>query len=169
MIFNESSFPAYSCWKCYQSLQTSHKLEKVDCLLKGAYVPGLEINGNKSCEIFDYRSQLINERVQRSLSNSFRYDLWRRCCEDALDCCDTLKKEFQVENFGTCEGFWDEDERTCYNQIEPDEPVYRDCPYMESKAYLSRCQCEFKMISIYCKLTNFPPTNRSIIEKMPRQ
>lgn len=142
ILNNETSFDPYACWKCYESLKTSHRLPKVNCKFHDDFVPGLEIDGNKSCEIFDYHSTLIKERVQRSLSNSFRYELWRRCCEDAHDCCDLLKKEYQVENFGLCEGFWDEDEKTCYSAIEPGEVVYQPCPYMQSQAYLSPCQCE---------------------------
>lgn len=151
VILRETSFHAYSCWKCYESLQTSNKLVKVNCPLNGDSVPALETNGNnnKSCEIFFYRSQFIKEQVQRSLSNSLRYDMWRKCCEDAIDCCDTLTKEYQVENFGSCEGFWDEDERTCYHQTEPGAKVFRTCPHMKSLAYYSRCECE--LVAQSCK------------------
>lgn len=67
---------------------------------------------------------------------------WEKCCEDAVDCCETLQKQYEVENFGSCEGFWDEDERTCYHSTSPGEVIHRPCPYLHSIADISSCQCK---------------------------
>lgn len=94
----------------------------------------------EKCIPFDHRSTSINSLVQSSMSNeTFRQ--WRKCCEDALNCCAGMIENQPGENFfNTCDAHWNG--FSCFNEAEPGEKVSRSCPHHLTKNDLNHCECE---------------------------
>lgn len=144
VLIHERIFPYFSCWKCYESFKLSGRLVKVNCKIQlddeNYSVPGFVID--EDCVPFDYRTKSISKLVQSSLPNA-TFELWRRCCSNAVECCETMIKNYQVENFfNTCDNHWDG--KSCYRDTFPEKTVKKLCPYQITKSDASKCQRKSK-------------------------
>lgn len=80
------------------------------------------------------------------MSNNIKiYEQWRKCCEDALNCCEKMVENHQGENFfGTCDAHWNG--FSCFQETEGGSEVKKSCPYSMVKNDYSQCECEFSSI-----------------------
>lgn len=136
-------FPNFACWKCYESLKSYGRLAKVNCKVKlddETYsVPGFVVDND--CVPFNHRTKTISALVQSSLTNS-TFIKWQRCCNEAVECCESMIRNYQVENFlNTCDNHWDG--VSCYRDTFPDESVKQLCPHQMTKHETSKCPREF--------------------------
>lgn len=66
---------------------------------------------------------------------------WKKCCEDALNCCDEMINNQRGENFfNTCDTHWNG--FSCFNEADPGMRVEKTCPYHLTKYDTSHCECE---------------------------
>lgn len=66
---------------------------------------------------------------------------WKKCCEEALNCCDEMIKNPRGENFfNTCDSHWNG--YSCFNEADSGVRVEKSCPYHLTKYDSSQCECE---------------------------
>lgn len=170
VLIPQRIFPNFACWRCYENFKTSVKLVEVNCRIyhDGEYysVPGFVTDDG--CVPFDHRTKSINSLVQSSLSSE-TYERWQRCCNGAVECCESMIRNYQVENFfNTCDGHWDGN--SCYVDTFPDKTVERGCPHRMVKEETSKCprECTLERVNYDCKLQQTFP-NRFLLKKMPKK
>ena len=94
----------------------------------------------EKCVPFDYRSSLISDVVQSSMLDE-TYDEWRKCCEDAFECCEMMTQNQSGENFfNTCDAHWNG--FSCFNEANPEDVVYQKCPFHLVRYDASTCECK---------------------------
>lgn len=102
-------------------------------------MPGFVVDNE--CVAFDHRTKSIRKLVQSSLTNS-TFIKWQRCCSEALECCESMITNYQVENFfNTCDNHWDG--TSCFSDTFPDQRVKKLCPHQMMKHEDSHCPREF--------------------------
>ncbi|KAG5682844.1 hypothetical protein PVAND_012166 [Polypedilum vanderplanki] len=142
-ILNPKVFQNNACWKCYENLTDKNRLQKVYCLVKHDGL-NFTVNGfliRDRCVPFDYKSSLISELVQSSVSSEV-YELWIKCCSDAKVCCEKMIENYQAENFfNTCESHWDG--YSCFNETLPGGYEKKNCPYSMKKNDDSKCEYSY--------------------------
>lgn len=149
VLISDKIFPNFACWKCYENFKVTNRLVKINCRIfhDGEYssVPGFIVED--VCVPFDHRSESISGLVQSSLTN-VTYGRWRRCCNDAIKCCDAMIANFQAENFfNSCDNHWDGN--SCFVDTFPGDVVGQKCPYHLVKAEKSKCQRELKIFKTF--------------------
>lgn len=149
VLIDASIFPYFACWKCFETFRTNRKLSKVNCQVQldnvSYAVPGFIVDDQ--CVPFDHRSNSISRLVQSSLSDAL-FERWRRCCSDALECCELMVRDFSTENFfNSCENHWDG--QNCYLDTFPDNTVYKLCPHQMTKFDESQCHRKKKIFRIF--------------------
>jgi hypothetical protein len=99
------------------------------------------------CIPFDYRSSLISDVVQSSMANeTFRQ--WKKCCENALGCCEKMIQNQNGENFfSTCDAHWNG--HSCFDETNPGDKVEQQCPYHLVRYDQGHCECELKFKNLF--------------------
>jgi hypothetical protein len=117
---------------------------KVNCRIQhddvNYSVPGFVVD--EDCVPFDHRAESISKLVQSSLTNS-TFEQWRRCCNDAVECCATMIEDYQAENFfDTCDNHWDG--TRCYRDTFPGKSAKRLCPQQMISDDDSKCHRKYR-------------------------
>lgn len=146
---NEQIFPNFACWKCYENYKSTDRLVKVNCKInhenETSAVPGFIVG--EACVPFDHRSESIRRLVQSSISN-VTFEWWRKCCNDAIECCESMITNYQAENFfNSCDHHWDGSR--CFAVTLPDTTASKNCPY--DKTRWENSKCDRKLIESYSK------------------
>ena len=146
VLINEHIFNNFACWKCYETYKLNKKLVKVNCRVQlndeNYTVPGFVVEDE--CVPFDHRTKSISKIVQSSLTSS-SFERWRRCCNEAVECCNIMIRNYQAENFfSTCDNHWDG--MRCYLDTLPGVTVQMTCPHQMTSFDDSKCTREFSFL-----------------------
>lgn len=92
------------------------------------------------CIPFDHRSYSISDLVQSSMTNE-AYERWKKCCEDAINCCTSMIENFHGENFfNNCDAHWNG--FSCFDETDSGKMIKMECPYHKTRNDHNRCECE---------------------------